>query len=255
MRKAKSKERRVGSEISNPYILPSVLYILCSLFFCGCSSINPPADYYQQVLEMEEYGEQSRRDTGRHPDEIVEPIRNSEPVITGKSSVQQLMPEAFQQEAEEVVIVEPEEEVQNEPEVPPQREVIQKSSSSQAPFPEPIAVASDVIKSALRTADLGVSARTVELVNGRLSGGRNSVRVSFFSESLDLIDDKFVAICAVIYHLNSGTHTVDTVIAMAEDEQANLLAIIQSDMKDVTAWMTNEISRAEWFSRVTKKML
>ena len=92
-------------------------------------------------------------------------------------------------------------------------------------------------------------------MNGRLNDGRNSVRVSFLCESVDMIDDKFVAICAVIYHLNCGTNTIDVIVGIAEDEQANLLAIVQSDMRDVAAWMTNEISRAEWFSRITKKIL
>jgi len=95
----------------------------------------------------------------------------------------------------------------------------------------------------------------VELVNGRLSGGKNSVRVSFLSESVNAIDDRFVAICAVIYHLDAEASTVDVVVGIAEDEQANLLAILQSNMSDVTAWINNEISRAEWSSRITKKIL
>ncbi len=249
MQTAKIKKQKAKNKISMPYALCSLL-----LFFCGCSIVTPPVDYYQQVLEMEEYGEQSRRDTGRCPDEIVEPAKNSEPVITTKPPVQQLTPDVSQQEPEEIVIAEPEEEIQEEPEMPPQREVIQESPSLEL-FPEPIAIASDVIKSALRTADLGINTRTVEAVNGRLNDGRNSVRVSFLSESVDMIDDKFVAICAVIYHLNCGTNTIDVIVGIAEDEQSNLLAIVQSDMRDVAAWMTNEISRAEWFSRITKKIL
>jgi len=263
MQRAKSREPGIkgkewksvnGSHV--PYILSCMSHILCSLFlfFCGCSNITPPADYYQQVLEMEEYGEQSRRDTGRRPDEIVEPVKDSEPVIVAKSPVQQVTPDALEQEPEEVIIEQPEKEIQEEPENPPQREVVRESSSAELSS-VPIAVASDVIKSALRTADLGVVTRTVELVNGRLSGGRNSVRVSFLSDSVESVDEKFVAICAVVYHLNSGANTVDMIVGLAEDRQANLLAIVQSDMEDVAAWMTNEISRADWFSRITRKIL
>ena len=48
---------------------------------------------------------------------------------------------------------------------------------------------------------------------------------------------------------------IDTIVGIAEDRQSNLLAIFQSNMSDITAWMTNEITRAEWYSRVTKKAL
>ena len=216
--------------------------------------INPPDDYYQQVLELEQYGEQIRRDTGRHPGEMVTPVDDSEPVRIVESPVYQLLSDAPQQQAEGTSITE-EEEVQEEPEEPPRREVVREPLPSSTQPPKPIAVASDVIKSALKAADLEISARAVESVNGRLSGGKNSVRVNFLSESINAIDSKFVTICAVIYYLNREANTVDLVIGIAEDEQANLLAILQSNMNDIMAWMTSDISKAEWLSRVTKKIL
>jgi hypothetical protein len=258
----KSKEQRAKSRkqealCSMVYALSPMLLVLSSLFLFlhGCSKVAPPDDYYQQVLEMEEHGEQARRDTGRQPGEVVVPVSDSEPVRIATSPVHQLTADVSREEGES----EQEgrgEGRQEEPEEPPRREVVRESPSSPTLLhPEPIAAASDVIKSALKAPDLGISVRTVELVNGRLSGGRNSVRVNFSSESMNVIEDKFVAICAVIYHLDRGTNTVDVVVGIAEDEQANLLAILQSDMSDITAWMTNEFSRAEWFSRVTKRIL
>ncbi len=110
-----------------------------------------------------------------------------------------------------------------------------------------------MIKSALEIA--GVSVRTVELVNGRLGKGRNSVRINFLCESETLINDKFFTICAVIYHLNKSTNTIDVVVGIAEDSQSNLKGILQSNIEDITAWMNNLITRAEWFSRITRNML
>jgi len=250
MQRAKSREHRVESKKLRA--LRSMLSALSSLslFICGCSAISPPADYYQQVLEVEEHGEQVRRDTGRRPGEVVEPVEDLEPITAAKSSAYQLTPE----QPEETSVTE-QAEVQEKTEESTRREVVRESSLSPEPSPEPIAIASDVVKNALTLADLEISVRTVELLNGRLSGGRNSVRVNFLCESVDAIDDKFVAICAVIYHLDAKTNTVDVIVGIAEDEQTNLLAILQSDMSDVAAWINNELSRAEWFSKVIKKIL
>ena len=226
---------------------------LCYLFLLlyGCS---PPTDYYQQVLDVEDYGEQVRRDTGRNPDEIIEPVRGSEPIRVAESPVKQLTSDDIQQQVEDTPTIE-QEETQVELEEPPRREVVRESPPLPEISQEPIAISFNVIKSALQATSLGVNVRTVELINGRLSDGKNSVRVNFLSESVSAIDSKFVAICAVIYHLNKEANTIDVVVGLAEDEQANLLAILQSNVSDITAWMTNEISRTEWYSRVNKKIL
>jgi len=242
MRRAKNKSTKIRS---------SMLYVLCSmiLFLYGCSNVNPPADYYQQVLDMEEHGEQSRRDTGRQPAEVVTPVRDEEPIKVAESPEYQLTPNGSQQQVKETPAIEEKEEISEEP---PRREPVQVLPPVD---PEPIAVASDVIKSALNAPDLRIGARTVELINGRLSGGKNSVRVSFFSESVDVIGNTFATICAVIYYLNAETNTIDVVEGIAEDKQAALLAILRSNMSDVTAWMTNEITKVEWYSKVTRKIL
>ena len=198
---------------------------------------------------MEKYGEQSRSDTGRQPDEVVTPTTDEKPVRTAESPEHQLEPEKPQQTIEETSTTEIKEEIQEEP---PRREPVKELPPTE---PEPIAVAADVIKSALNAPDLKLNVKTVELINGRLSGGKNSVRVSFSSESVSVIEDKFSAICAVIYYLNEKTNTIDVVQGIAEDEKASLLAILQSNMSNVTAWMTNEITKVDWYSKVTKKTL
>jgi len=256
MRRAKSRgQRATDGEQKSSEVRGLKLYVLCSLilFSYACSSLTPPDDYYQDVLEMEKHGEQARRDTGRQPGEIITPVEEPEPIKIERPFANQLTQEVVQQDIEEIsILAREEEEIQEQP---PRREAIEKPSSPQILPSGPITVAAEVIKSALNSADLGISVRTVELVNGRLSGGKNSVRVNFLSESLDFIDDRFVAICAVIYHLDRGKNTVDIVAGIAEDRQANLIAIVQSDMNNIAAWMNNEISRAEWFAKVTKKVL
>ena len=235
--------------------LSFVPHALCLMFvfLYGCGTINPPEDYYGQVLETEKHGEQVRRDTGRHPGEVIAPAARAGPAGVKTSPVVQLAPEETQQPAVEDSAVEYAGDVEEEHEKPPQRAAVQEPSP--APSPEPIGVGAGVIKSALNATSLNIRVRNVELVNGRLSGGKNSVRVTFLSRSVDVIDDRFVTICAVIYHLDCEANSVDVVVGIAEDEQANLLAILQSDMSAIVAWMTNKILRAEWYSKVTRKIL
>lgn len=247
-----------------------ILFLLLLLY--GCSSVGPPTDYYQKIQEMEDYGERARSDIGRSPDEEVTTPRKSEPV-----KVVKLPPEELPEGQEENILkginqgsapdinndiaVGKETEKPVQPKVseesPPSTMSSQPSSSlSKAILPsKPISVASEVIRSALESTNLGINVRNIELVNGRLTGGNNSVRVNFLCESINLIDDKFLAICAVTYHLNKSSNTIDVVVGIAEDQHSNLIGIIQSDMEDISAWMTDRISRAEWFSRVTKKVL
>ena len=227
--------------------------LLALLFLYGCGGVGPPADYYQEVVAMEEQGEQVRQDTGRSPDQVVVPVMDTKPMkVDRKPTPQVASDEPPQQIKETLPVIGQEEEAQ---ERPPQREIIQESPLTQESVPEPIAVRSDVIKNALEAANLKISVRTVELVDGRLSGGKNSVRIYFIPESMNVIDDRFGAICAVLYYLDNKTNTVDIVAGLAEDEQSNLLAILQVSIGDITAWMTDEITRIEWNSRITKKIL
>lgn len=228
-------------------VLCSLFLTLCFLFLYGCS---PPADYYHEVENMAEQGEQIRSDTGRRPGEIVVPAMDPTPIRMPETSAQQAEPDKPQPEIEETPVVK---QTAGSQEKPPQREIVREPEPPSEP--EPVAVASNVIKDALNASDLGVRVRTVELVNGRLDGGKNSVRIYFVPGSVDVIDDRFGAICAVVYYLNSETKTVDTVAGIAEDGQSTLLAILQSSIGDITAWVTGDITRAEWHSRITKKIL
>lgn len=237
------------------------LLIYLALFIYGCGIFKPPADYYKETLDMESYGEQTRKNTGRIPGKIIEPPKKDEQtkiltVPAQEPPIKELIPRPSQGEeladkgsdsSKDTL----EQSISN----------FQKETQKSPPFqglgierpPEPIAISSVVIKSALEIA--GVNVRAVELVNGRLGSGRNSVRINFLCESETLINDKFFTICAVIYHLNKSTNTIDVVVGIAEDSQANLKGILQSNIEDITAWMNNLITRAEWFSRITRNML
>ena len=228
-------------------VLCSLFLTLCFLFLYGCS---PPTDYYHQVENMAEQGEQTRNETGRRPGEIVVPVMDPTPIRMPETSVQQTEPDKPQPDIEETPVVA---QTAGTQEKPPQREIVREPEPPSEP--KPVAVASNVIKDALNASELGVRVRTVELVNGRLDGGKNSVRIYFVPGSVDVIDDRFGAICAVVYYLNSETKTVDTVAGIAEDGQSTLLAILQSSISDITAWVTGDITRAEWHSRITKKIL
>jgi len=234
-------------------------FIILLLFLYGCSVFGPPTDYYQKTLEMEGYGEQVRSETGRHPGDVVSSPENQESTKIVKKPVDEppiieVVPKPAQEKDEMVATVErknvlpqPMQKENQEPSVSPMLNLKPEGRS------EPIAVSSDVIRSALEIA--GISVRSVELVNGRTEGGKNSVRVNFICELSKSVNDKFFTICAVTYHLNKASKTIDVVVGIAEDSQANLLGVLQSNTEDITAWMDNKITRAEWFSRITRKML
>lgn len=262
----KIRGSRLGFLFSEVFCLQVTLCLLFS-FFYGCSSIQTPDDYYQQVLEIEKNqstanpakpeesaksenaiamspaGEQSLESSSAE----LPKLQTEEDALSPKERDE--LPSANIDEPVEESIVAKQEEAYEEPE-PPRREAI-----AQPPPTQPIAVAPELIKIALSSAGLEINVRNLELVNGRLTGGKNSVRINFLSESIDTMDSKFVAICAVLYHLDRDTKSVDVIVGMAEDNQSNLLAIYQSDMSDVTAWMNNKLSPAEWRSRITKKVL
>lgn len=242
-------------------IYKSVLYICCIFIFAifyGCSAFSPPTDYFQKTVEMEAQGEKSRYQTNST---VTETESGKSTKIIKKASDEPPTIEILkksEQDEDTVVNAKKKEVDENDQEI--------KVVSSPAPLPNvytenqnsglnsvPIAISSDVIKTALEIA--GINVRNVELVNGRVGNSKNSIRINFICESSNVVNDKFFTICAVIYHLNKSSKTVDVVIGIAEDSQTNLLGVLQSNTEDINAWMDNKITRAEWFSRITRKML
>jgi hypothetical protein len=235
-------------------------FAILLLFLYGCGAFGPPPDYYQKTLEMEGYGEQTRSETGRHPGDVVSsPENQGSTKVIKKPSDEPPIIEVVQktaQEKDETVAIAKSNNVLEQPEqktLNHEFSVSPVSNFGTERRSEPIAVSSDVIRSALEIA--GINVRSVELVNGRVESGKNSVRINFICESSASVNEKFFTICAVTYHLNKASKTIDVVIGIAEDSQANLLGVLQSNTEDITAWMDNKITRAEWFSRITRKML
>jgi hypothetical protein len=241
-------------------VLISYLMALLSIFLVGCGVFGPPTDYYQKTLDMEESAKKSHQESPsnksgtnsstqtvkviRQPSDeppIVEVItkasqeNTNKEATTGKSTDQS----AYTQNQQTT------QESENLADSQTNSNILSRS--------EPIAVSPDVIKNALENA--GVNVRSVELVNGRIDGSKNSVRVNFVCESEKIANDRFFTICSVTYYLNKASKSIDVVVGIAEDSQSNLIGVLQSNIEDITAWMDNKITRAEWFSKITKKML
>ena len=204
--------------------------------------MQTPDNYYQQVLDIEKSRQKTQDKEGQKPE-----ILANEPLLKEKP-----IPNDYDEfpltDIEETPVIK-KDEVYKETESPRRETIVQP------PAPMPIAVAPELIRIALSSAGLEINVRNLELVNGRLTGGKNSVRINFLSDSIDTTDSKFVAICAVLYHLDRETKTIDVIVGMAEDDKSDLLAIYQSDMSDVTDWMNNKLSPGEWRSRITKKVM
>lgn len=242
---------------------------LLLIAFLGCSVFSPPTDYYEKTLQMEESAKRSYKEppSSKLGNTVTAQTQESTKVIRMPSDEPPIV-EVITRSTKENIdgkskseIYETKERAQlpmisQETEIPITSSVSLSSgneNNSKLITNEPISVSSEVIKNALEIA--GITVRSVELVNGRLEGGKNSVRVNFISESVKLVNERFFTICAVIYHLNKSSKTIDVVIGIAEDSQSNLLGALQSNMEDITAWMDNKITRAEWFSRIIRKML
>jgi len=246
------------------YTLITGCFAILLLLLCGCGAFGPPTDYYEKTLEMEGYGNQVRNETGRKPGDVEKSTANQETAkVVKKPSeeppIVEVLTKPAQKKDENATAIGSNDVFQQ----PMQKSLNQGNSITQSSTimqnseigknSEPIAVSSDVIRSALEIA--GINVRSVELVNGRTEGGKNSVRVNFILDSSKTVNEKFFTICAVTYHLNKELKTIDVVVGIAEDSQANLLGVLQSNTEDITAWMDNKITRAEWFSRITRKML
>jgi len=240
-------------------VLISYLVTLISILFVGCGVFGPPTDYYQKTLDMEESAKKSHQEpsssksSSASPTQTVKVIRqpSDEPpiveVIT-KASQENTDKGAKTEKSTDQNVYTQNQQTTKESENPAGSQATNTLNSK-----EPIAVSLDVIKNALENA--GVNVRSVELVNGRADGSKNSIRVNFVCESEKIANERFFTICSVTYYLNKASKSIDVVVGIAEDSQSNLLGVLQSNIEDITAWMDNKITRAEWFSKITKKML
>jgi len=230
------------------------------LLLSGCSAVSPPTDYYQKTLEMEIYGDKTRQNSGRNPGDVVETPENPENnTIVAKipqEPTKEILPRSAKQELHDngLYIENHIADLAKSPEIQ-----IPSSSPEFAPYMESrpskksIAISSMVIKSALEIAGLNIN--SVELLNGRLNDGKNSVKVDYVCDSVKSVNDKFFTICAVIYHLDKSSNTIDIVMGIAQDPHSNVIGMLRSGIDDVSAWMNNLITRAEWLSRINKEML
>lgn len=250
-------------------VLISYLMVLLSILFVGCGVFCPPTDYYQKTLDMEESAKKSHQEkpsiksgvASSKQTQTIKVIRqpSDEPpiveVIT-KASQENTNKEAKTEKSTDQNGYTQNQQTIQESENPAgtQANILSNTTNANTLIrTEAISVSPDVIKNALENA--GVNVRSIELVNGRIDGSKNSIRVNFICESTKIANDRFFTICSVTYYLNKASNSIDIVVGIAEDSQSNLLGVLQSNIEDITAWMDNKITRAEWFSRITKKML
>jgi hypothetical protein len=248
-------------------VLISYLMVLLSILFVGCGVFCPPTDYYQKTLDMEESAKKSHQEKPSiksgvaSSTQTVKVIRqpSDEPPIVEvikKASQENTNKEAKTEKSTDQNVYTQNQQTIQGSENPAGTQANISSNTTNANTlirTEPISVSPDVIKNALENA--GVNVRSIEFVNGRIDGSNNSIRVNFICESTKIANDRFFTICSVTYYLNKASKSIDIVVGIAEDSQSNLLGVLQSNVEDITAWMDNKITRAEWFSRITKKML
>lgn len=217
-----------------------ILAILAILASCG---LKAPYDYYYKLALIEKTAESIRSDTGRKVGEKFEPLLNG-----------QAQPDfAINFNGENVEEYETElNQAQN-----------QNQNQNQDTFPKeqmlPITgvnLKADQLSSLLK--QLGVNVVKVETIDGRLVGGKNSVRVSFVSKN-EADEEKllveFSTICGAVYGFDKG-QTVDAVTAFAEKRETLLpYMIIQTDFSDFMALSEGKIPQKEWISRITMKKL
>ena len=234
------------------------LMALLSMFIVGCGIFDPPTDYYQKTLDMEKSAKKSNQETtsnkpnsasSTQPVKVIRQPSDEPPIV-------EVITKASQENTDKGSKTEkPTDQnthTQNQQTTQESENTATSQATNTSGNTEPIAVSSDVIKNALENA--GVNVRSIEFVNGRADGSKNSIRVNFVCQSAKIVDERFFTICSVTYYLNRASKSIDVVVGIAEDSQSNLLGVLQSNIEDITAWMNNKITRAEWFSKITKKM-
>lgn len=240
------------------------LMVLLSMLLFGCGVFGPPTDYYQKTLDMEESAKKSHQESPSSKSSIasstqtqtVKVIRqpsDEPPIVEVITKASQENTNKTEKSSDQNVYTQNQQTTQKSENLSGTQANISSNATNTLNNSEPIAVSPDVIKNALENA--GVNVRSVELVNGRIDGSKNSIRVNFVCESAKIANDRFFTICSVTYYLNKTSKSIDIVVGIAEDSQSNLLGVLQSNIEDITAWMDNKITRAEWFSKITKKML
>lgn len=194
------------------------------LFLSSCA-IKEPYNYYYKLAIIEKTGESIRADTGRKLGEKLNPIltQNQQNFIISFDENEQIYTTTLKEEITPIIGVRLKE---------------------------------DQLSSLLR--QLGVNVIKVETIDGRLVGGKNSLRVSFVpkneaDEGKLLLE--FSTICGAVYGFDKE-QTVDVITAFAESRE-NLLPymIIQASLKDIIALSEGKLSQNEWISKITIKRL
>jgi hypothetical protein len=224
-----------------------IIISFCMLSLASCS-LKAPYDYYYKLALIERTAESIRSDTGRKVGEKFEPPLNEQ--------AQQDLAIKFNGEDEaEMTQVQTQDTFPKEQTQGQDKTTWLKLKEQMLPITG-VNLKEGQLSSLLK--QLGVNVVKVETIDGRLVGGKNSVRVSFVSKN-EANEEKllveFSTICGAVYGFDKG-QTVDAVTAFAEKRETLLpYIIIQTDFSDFVALSEGKISQKEWISKLTLKKL
>lgn len=207
--------------------------LLLSLFFCSC--LRAPTDYYYKFILIEKWGMERREETQRKITDVVVHPEQNKPLIDISS------PEEKKTEFRGMIHLNKSE--------PSKIKELDKSVKSKVP----VAIDREFLNQALKKT--GFDVVLIRIVNGRLEGKENLVRVNFTPQSLyyDSIYKQFLKLCAIVEAAQTQKGTVDRVNAIVEEDNKPYM-ILESSIENYKAYMNEEISLEEWISNLEIEM-
>jgi len=208
-----------------------IIILFYSIFFCSC--LNAPKDYYYQFMLIEKWGNETREKTQRKITDVVLHPEQTNPLTVV------FFPEEKDKEFRIVSITKPD---------LSRIEKLELDSKSKVP----IAITEKLLSLTLNDAEIDVV--ETRLINGRLEGKDNLVRVNFVPKSLsyDSIYKQFLKVCAIVEAIQTQKGTVDKVNAIVEEENQPYI-MLESSIDNYKGYINEEISFEEWVKNLEVK--
>lgn len=209
------------------YKIQIFIILLLSFFFCAC--LQAPRDYYYQFVLIERWGMERRKQTQRKITGLVRHPEQTKPLTVA------FFPEEKDTGFRGIIpITEPDLSKIEKPE---------KFAKSKVP----VAINKEILSRTLNQA--GFDVVVIRIINGRLEGKENTVRVNFVPKALsyDSIYKQFLKLCAIVEVTQTQKGTVDKVNAIVENDNKPYM-MLESSIENYKAYMEEEISLEKWIT-------
>lgn len=202
---------------------------LLSLFFYSC--LQAPTDYYYKFVLIEKWGADRREETQRKVTAHVVHPEQTKPLTVA------FFHERKETGLKKIVLISK-----------PDPSKIEKSEPL-AKSKVPVSMTQDILNMTLNQA--GIDVVGIRVINGRLEGKDNLVRVTFLPKALsyDSIYKQFLKLCAVVDASQNQKGTIDKISAIVEEDGKPYM-MLEGSIENYKAYMDEKISLEEWIGHL-----